>query len=196
MGRAPAPPGETIVRYSEIRKSIRDGDILLFRGNYLISKLFRKVDKSYYSHAALVAWWDDRLMVLQAEGAGIQAVPMSVAVDIYPGKVDWYKLRHEDFSDPQEKLAHVLTEAKSDLGLAYGYVDLLRNIWRWITKVKLRDPMKPHAMFCSEYVERSYRVGGMPLTDRPDVTTMPKHIAASKHLDYQQTIHRRSKSKS
>jgi hypothetical protein len=188
MARMPLVPLEKLVAYKDVRPQVKDCDVFLFRGTYLISKLFEKVDFSYYSHAALSAWWGDRLMILQAEGPGIQAVPMSVAVGSYPGRVDWYRLEPSSFPDGAAHLAGVLTEAKADLGLAYGFVDLLKNIWHGIAKIKLADPSYPRAMFCSEYVERCFRVAGMSLTGKPDITTFPKDIAASTHLAYMATI--------
>ncbi len=188
MARLPLVPLERLQTYGQIRGQVADGDVFLFRGRYLISKLFEKVDFSYYSHAALAVWWGDRLMILQAEGPGIQAIPMSVAVATYPGRVDWYRLRRDELQDLEKKLAAVLVEAKSDLGLAYGFGDLLRNIWHWIAKVKLADPVYPRAMFCSEYVERCFRQGGINLTGKPDITTFPKDIAASPSLAYMATI--------
>lgn len=181
-------PNEKPLPYHAVRNEVRDLDIFMFRGDYKSSKLFRLVDRSYYSHAALALWWRERLMILQAEGPGIQAVPMSVAVGSYPGRVDWYRLRRDQVPDFEAKLPRVVNEAKADLGLPYGFGDLLRNLKRWLTKVKLSDPSWPRAMYCSEYVERCFRVGGIPLSDRPDIITMPKHIAASPLLEYGATI--------
>jgi hypothetical protein len=188
MAKIPAGPEERQIDYATARAQIRDGDLFLFRGEYLISKLFRRVDHSYYSHAALAAWWGDRLMILQAEGPGIQAIPLSVAVGTYPGRADWYTLKREEIPDFAGKLRATLAEAKSDLGLAYGFRDLWRNIVRWAVRVKLADPVRPRSMFCSEYVERCFREGGMSLTNRPDITTFPKHIASSPLASYVGTI--------
>lgn len=184
------PPieNEKKVAYEEVRDQVLDADIFMFRGDYKSSKLFRLVDKSYYSHAALALWWRHRLMILQAEGPGIQAVPMSVAVGTYPGRVDWYRLKRDEIPEFDDKLKKLANEAKADLGLPYGFKDLWRNVMRWLTKVKLSDPMTPHAMYCSEYVERCFRIGGIPLSKRPDIITMPKHIAESPLIAYQATI--------
>ena len=179
---------ENEVPYDAVRPQVADADIFMWRGDYKSSKLFRLVDKSYYSHAALALWWHGRLMVLQAEGPGIQAVPMSVAVGTYPGRVDWFRLRREEIPEFDDKLARLANEAKADLGLPYGFGDLWRNVMRWLTKVKLADPVSPHGMYCSEYVERCFRVGGIPLSERPDIITMPKHIAVSPLIEYRATI--------
>jgi hypothetical protein len=188
MALVPSGPPEQEIAYADAHGRIRDGDLFLFRGEYLISKLFRRADRSYYSHAALSAWWGHRLMILQAEGTGIQAIPLSVAIGTYPGRADWYTLKREQVTDFDLKLGRALREAKSDLGLAYGYLDLLRNIARWAVHVRLADPTRPRAMFCSEYVERCFREAGMSLTNRPDIVTFPKHIAASPLVSYVGTI--------
>jgi len=179
-----AVPEERLAYYHEVRPQIRDGDLFLFRGRFLVSKLFEKLTHSYYSHAAIVAWWDGRLMILQAEGVGIQAIPLSVAVAEYPGRADWYRLRRDSFPDPDRSLKTVLAEAKADLGLSYGYADLARALWGYLKKLKLRDPVSPKGLYCSEYVEKCFDSGGMSLTGRPDITTFPQHIAESPRVEY------------
>ena len=39
------------VRYSEIRDDVDDGDVFLFRGNKIISRLFQAGSHSRYSHS-------------------------------------------------------------------------------------------------------------------------------------------------
>jgi len=185
-GQAPVP-SEKLEEYAAVRPRVADGDVFLFRGQYLISKLFERETHTFYSHAALAAWWGDRLMIMQAEAPGIQAIPMSVAIGTYPGRADWYALRRDE-DGFEQRLTRVLREAKSDLGLAYGYLDLLKNLVRSALKVKLSDPCRPRAMFCSEYVERAFREGGMSLTGKPDITTFPKDVAASPRLRYMATV--------
>jgi len=132
--------------------------------------------------------WGDRLMILQAEAQGIQAVPLSVAIAEYPGRVDWYRLRRESFDDADGKLKAVLVEAKSDLGLPFGYLDVLKRLLRWLKLFKLGNPVSPKGMFCSEYVARCFRIGGMPLRDTDDVDPWPQELAVSSHVEYVSTV--------
>ena len=76
-GRGVTEP-RVLVHYAGIRRETRDGDILLFRGKSWISRIICRVTRSPYSHAAIVAWWDERLMVLEAVGKGIVVSRMSV----------------------------------------------------------------------------------------------------------------------
>jgi hypothetical protein len=87
-----AQPGDPQLRYEAIRDQVEDGDILLFRGTVFLSRVIERVSHGAYSHCAIAANWGERKMLLQAEMlGGVQAVPMSVAVGTYPGRVEWYK---------------------------------------------------------------------------------------------------------
>jgi hypothetical protein len=185
MSTAPAPAAKPL-HYRDVRGDIADGDLFLFRGNMRSSRLFERGDHSYYSHVAVVHWWADRLMILQAEAPGIQAVPLSACIQEYPGRADWYRLRR-DAIDP-ERLKRVLWEAKAELGLPYGVRDLIRSLLYWGFRVKLPNNDRPRAMFCAEYVEWCFQAGGMPLCNLPPIATMPKHCAASPLIEYAGTI--------
>jgi len=180
--------------YGKVRPDIEDGDVFLFRGQYLLSKLWESFNRSYYSHVALAVRWGERMMILQAVPfGGIQAVPMSVAVRKYKGRVDWYKLKRDTFEDCIGRLPKVIEEAKVNLGKKYSYRDLLRSVLHWLANLKLKNRVRHEAMFCSEYVEHCFREGGMSLTDKADITTFPKDLETSRHLSYMKTIERGKK---
>ena len=81
----PARPRGEPVAYPDVRAQIQDGDVLLFQGTHWLSRLIRWGSKSPYSHAGVALWWGPRLMVVQAVGKGVEAVPLSHAVDRYSG---------------------------------------------------------------------------------------------------------------
>lgn len=175
------------VRYSEIRDRIEDADVFMFRGNKIISRLFQAGSHSKYSHSALAGWWHRRLMLFQAELACVQTVPLSVAVRSYDGLVDWYKIRPEHRQ--RVDVLDILDEAKANLGLAYGTTDVFRTILHEVANVSLPpDCESPHALFCSQYVARCFRVAGLPLRDEQDMAIFPSEVAASPVLQYMGTI--------
>ncbi len=187
--RRPRGPDEKPLDYSEVHNEIKDCDVFMFRGQYLISKLFEEADKSFYSHASFVGWWGDRLMILQAEGVGVQAIPLSVAIASYPGRVDWYRLKREEIPDCEAKVQAIMATARSQLGLMYGFGPLLGNILHWFySTFKLSDARQPDSMFCSQFVEYCFSSAGLPLSKLLTIETMPKHIARSPHLEYMATI--------
>jgi hypothetical protein len=186
---APASvPEDQQLQYGDIRARVEDGDILLFRGTIFLSRVIERVSHGAYSHCAIAATWGERKMILQAEiMGGVQAVPMSVAVGTYKGRVDWYKLRPEVRA--KLDLAVLLSEARADLGLTYATSDLLRVAAHSLFGAGLpTDCDNPHALFCSQYVERCFRKAGVFLSADSDVGTSPSGIANSQSLIYQGMI--------
>jgi len=198
--------------YSELRNQIEDCDVFLFRGDFKTSQLFEQWAFTYYSHVAFVLWCDDRLMVFQAEGRGIEAAPLSRVVDEYRGRVDWYRLKPnlsllpDDF-DLDAAKETVAAEGRARLGVRFGYLALLKNLVYWAINLELADPSLPKGMFCAQYVEHCFRHGGIPLAQveddegdekkrhwfkftKPtaDMATFPKHIKASPHIEYRATF--------
>ena len=164
----PEGPAEIPKNYNEEKENIRDCDLFLFKGNYRTSRLFSKLNLSFYSHAAFVLRWGGRLMVLQAEGKGIETIPLSVCIGEYPGRVDWYKLKYGELENwgvqnIDDALALVAAEGRADLGMKYGYIALLKNLSQWAFNVKLLDPVSPKGMFCSQYVAHCFSRAGIPI---------------------------------
>src|SRR3954471_19169994 len=115
-----------LVHYAGIRGEIRDGDILLFRGKSWLSRIIRRVTGSPYSHAAIVAWWSDRLMVLEAVGKGIVVTRMSIVVSQYSGKVELWT------TDEDLARTEVIRTAQHLLGKRYSPSKLIRNLGRLV----------------------------------------------------------------
>jgi hypothetical protein len=169
------------VHYAGIRRKIRDGDILLFRGKSWLSRIICRVTGSPYSHAAIVAWWDDRLMVLEAMGKGIVVSRMSIVVNQYSGKVELWT------TDEDLARTEVIRTAQRLLGKRYSAYKLVRNLERLVfgrPRHEQADPEAPPDDFvCSEFVSRVWRAGGIDLVaDAPDMYTKPSDIAKSPHL--------------
>jgi hypothetical protein len=170
-----------IVHYAGIRRGIRDGDILLFRGKSWLSRMICRITRSPYSHAAIVTWWNDRLMVLEAVGKGVVVSRMSIVVNQYSGKIDLWT------TDRNLARAEVIRAAQRLLGKRYSPYKLIRNLARLVLGRPRHDEADPEAppedFVCSEFVSRVWRAGGIDLVqDSPDVYTKPSDIAKSPHL--------------
>jgi len=169
------------VEYAGIRGQIRDGDILLFRGKSWISRLICWVTGSPYSHSAILAWWNGRLMVLEAVGPGVTTSRMSVVVSKYSGKVELWT------TDEHLARAEVIRTAQLLLGKRYSTFKLFRNLKQLVFGRPRQEPADPEAppedFVCSEFVSRVWRAGGIDLVkDAPDVYTKPSDIAKSPRL--------------
>ncbi|HUM13362.1 MAG TPA: hypothetical protein VLT82_20610 [Myxococcaceae bacterium] len=190
MAGSTVPPTEPRITraYAEIRDQVKDGDVILFRGNVLFSRIIQRISAGRYSHSALILEWGRRWMILQAELIeGVQAVPLSVAVARYHGDVDFYPLTPE--ARAKVDLPRLAAAAKSALGLRYAKLDLLRVAAHLLFSFPLpRYRRDPEALFCSQYVSRCFRVAGLDLVPESDVGTSPEQIATSRWLRYGGTI--------
>ena len=186
--RPSAPPPQAIAKYEEIRGDIRDGDIFLLRGAYLSSRLFERTTHGAYSHATIAMWWGDRLMLLQAEAAGVEAVPLSYAIGIYEGRCDWYSLRREAIPDFDLKFTAVAARAKAYLGIKYGYLNLFKKLFKRALGIHLHETKPDDGMFCSQFVAEAFKNGGMALVPRDAIDTFPADIAFSTIIEYRKTV--------
>lgn len=170
-------------RYKEYRGQIADGDVLCFSGRHWLSNWIRRLTHGRYSHGGLAFWWDDRLMVLQAEaGPGVQSLPASRAIAKYSGTVDWYPLAPEHRTDVFVK---TLTEvAMSRLGDPYSLLDLVRIGLHYAIGTRLpKETRTQHTFVCSQYVAHCYREAGLDLApSRPDIGTTPEDLSRSPFL--------------
>ena len=167
-----------VVDYPAIRDEIQDGDILLFRGKSWRSRLICWITGSPYSHAAILAWWNGRLMVLEAVPTGVVTSRMSLVVSKYSGKVELWT------TDEHLSRFEVIRTAQLLLGKRYSKFKLFRNLKQLVFGRGRDGPIDPEAapedFVCSEFVSRVWRAGGVDLVkDAPDVYTKPCDIAKS-----------------
>jgi len=166
--------------YGQNRSHIKNGDVLRYRGRSLESRIIRFVTGSRYSHAGLAAWWNNRLMVLEAVGRGVVVTPISRNLRSYPGGVEWFTSVEEIPDDQRLQMAEF---AQRELGKEYA-------LWRTLllglrvlfqsdveSKYRLR---REERLFCSHYVAQTYNAVGRDLKKRvSDRFMSPGDIAAS-----------------
>lgn len=173
------------LRYAAVRQGLRDGTVLLFRGTGLFASLIQAKGRSPYSHAALLAWWGHRLMVVEArEGAGVRAVPFSTVLAEGHYVEAWDVQVH--YEDPGARAACV-GEATSWLSTRYGWRTILRIGLaallvplafigpvralraRWSRPLRDSRGLPTAGLICSELVARAWAAAGVDLVpDLPD----------------------------
>ncbi len=174
---------KAVRRYDDARREIRNGDVLLYKGQGFLSRLIGLLTKSPYSHAGLAVWWYDRLMVMEAVGKGVVVTPLSVNVAHYEGGVEWYQYKEEIPEPDRLKMAHF---AQQQLGKEYAYWKMISILfyiifqWRMSRRDELRRTKK---LFCSYYVAQVYNSVGRDLKkDESDRFMSPADIANSPAL--------------
>jgi hypothetical protein len=173
-----------MVKYAQARDQIKNGDVLMYKGRGLVSSVIRWVTHSPYSHAALVAWWNQRLMVMEAKGQGVIVNPTSRSIRHYRGDVEWFSCKKEISEDDRLRMVKF---AQEELGKSYGrWKAILLGIKILFEHdLEKRDRLKREKrLFCSEYVAQIYNFIGLDLKKgRSDRFTKPDDIANSPLLE-------------
>lgn len=172
------------LEYKQTRDEIEDGDVLLFQGTGLFSRLIRWATRSRYSHSGIALWWNDRLMVLESTDPEVRVMPLSILVGHYP-RVDLYR--------PNLDVNHVAVfEASTEaLGKRYAVWTIVRYVRRILFRIRGGgDPRKPPDKFvCSQLVSFAYREAGIDLDSaNPDEFTTPEALSKSPFLTFVGTL--------
>lgn len=177
------------VNYQDYRAQMQDGDILLFKGQGPLSSIIKWKTNSSYSHAGIVAWWGDRLMVLEACGGGVRATPISYNLKSYKGDIDYLRTKEPLEPEARKKMVRF---AQSQLGKKYDVLRLIEFFIRLLKNDELEreeNVKVPSTYFCSEYVAETYVEGGCDLSlERSAQYTSPDIIASSDKLEFVGTL--------
>jgi hypothetical protein len=163
---------------------MKNGDVLMFTGEYWISAIIKLLTHSSYSHAGIVAWWNKRLMVMEADSKGVIVSRLSSKLDKYRGKVEWYACRQEISEENRKKMVDL---AQEELGKSFAKWKALLFGWRVFFKKSLskKDEFRrSNKLFCSHYVAEIYNRIGIDLKKkREDRFMSPQDIANSHQLE-------------
>jgi len=188
--------------YAEARSEIADGDLLLYRPRRgFFSRLIMVAGRSRYSHAAMAAWWNDRLMCLETrEGHGGRAVLLSSQVQRHPGRWDVYRFRFGCSPLPPGRLITCFRQGavsamKDFTGVPYGWGAIFQvalvhlPLVRFFARPATRDDAPLGIPFCAGAVAAAYRAAGFdPVPNLADRATEPGDLARSAAFRYRFTL--------
>lgn len=177
--------------YSDIRESLKTGDIVLFSGSGLVSNLIKLATGSKWSHVGMVLKLDEYDFVTLWESTtlnnrkdllsgsyrkGVQLVQLSSRVDSYDGEVAIKQL------DRPIPLANKkLTELRAKLkGRDYerSENELLKSVYDGMLGDNTQDLS---SVFCSELVAEAYKTLGL-LHNHPSNEFTPADFARMTEL--------------
>jgi len=173
-----------ILKYNEVRLQIKNGDVIMYTGKKILSRLISWLTRSPYSHAGIAVWWNERLMVMEAVGRGVTIVPLSRNIYQHHGNVEWFTCKKEISEEDRLKM---VIFAQEELGKSYARwkamllglkILLNRNLSR-------KDQLgMENKLFCSQYVAQIYNSIGLDLKkNREDRFMSPGDIARSPLLE-------------
>jgi hypothetical protein len=177
------------LKYDDVRRQIKNGDVFMYRGKGMQSTVIQWVTRSPYSHTGISAWWNERLMVMEAKGNGVVASPFSRSIGKYHGDVEWFGSTQEISEEDRLKM---VVFAQEELGKTYGR---WKAIILGIQTLFQRNPdkrdrlRKQKNLFCSEYIAQIYNSIDLDLKKRTsDQFMKPADIANSPLLEQKGTV--------
>ncbi len=186
-----------LVRLSQQASKIRSGDLLLFRGRGLVSRLIGVAGRTDYTHAARAIWWGDTLFCCEVrELKGGRAVTLASQVKKYAGLIDVFEVNPSRRWRNYDRCGAVRTMRRL-AGCDYGYLGVLKAalqhlpLWRFLVRPDMNDKkMTSQPPFCSQACAMADRVGGGvdPVPHLADRVTEPGDLARSPFYRYRFTL--------
>jgi len=165
-----------LVDYNNVRKDIRDGDILLCSGTGTFSRLIQKFTDSKWSHVGFILWAKrfDRLMVMESkESHGVRSVPLS-SYQKYKGKVTIW--RDSRWNGPDlKKLGQF---AIDHLGYSYDKKAIAKLALRISLNLK-REREDDDKFICSEFAAVCFEQVGLDYEWPNSGIIVPDHFATA-----------------
>ena len=160
-------------KYHEIRKELVTGDIILWRGKSLISRIIELF--TLYSHASLVVRMDmaqlkDRLFVIESLPEGLSIRLLSKKINNYHGKSYLFQptFVHLEGKEMQDKILEWAFN-KLARGISYDFKGLIANIFG-----RVHPDAKQY--FCSEFVADALIENGIKSYGPKDKAARPGDI--------------------
>lgn len=189
------------VPYHEAEGQIKESDVLLFRGEGLVSWLIKRYSSGVHSHVGMAHWDDDDLQCVEfREFKGGRAVSLKRVIETHPNNVDVFRAaRHIEFEDNDyiftDDVANEIADAMKDItGLPYGW----KNFWKLgkhylpfcrLAKQNIKDDDPTNVFVCSTAVAYAYRVAYVdPVPYLADSAVTPADLARSSIFQYKFTI--------
>lgn len=135
------------VKYSDVRQTIKTGDLLFWTGNCFECRIVRVFTGSTYSHVGIAWVVGDRIFVLEATPPVVRIYPLSNKVPFFLVKA------------PEELSAKALTFALEHVGKPYSRWEAIKAYLGLLLD-------KNKTWECVEYTQETWRVDGYSMNVR------------------------------
>jgi hypothetical protein len=143
-------------KYQTIRPSIKDGDLVLFRGTKLLAKIIQNCDKAYFNHIGIVMETHGALLIVDSQAEGVVADRLSKRIKDYKNGDFCVILSIEKVLDAE--LDRIMErQDKKDILYDYGngFKELMNRKFGWNLKIKANEDKDICSDFVYEYALRN-----------------------------------------
>ncbi|MDB5986286.1 MAG: hypothetical protein JWR16_1339 [Nevskia sp.] len=155
-------------RYADVRDSLASGDLLFAAGNYLFSRLIRRMTHSAWSHVGIIYREPllDRVLLLESvETFGVRFAPLSKYLSNYAngkpydGEIAIARIRGLDHA----RMTAAMRFGLDQLADPYDRGQVYRVLGRVLLGRVARQLRRQDAFICSELVHECFLSGGADL---------------------------------
>lgn len=203
-------------KYSEVKNLIEEADLILFKGNGIVSPLLRMVGRSEYTHVGIASWkytrgkdglcYPDVLECIEyKEFRGARTTNMDIQVNNHSGRIDVFRPSRQIQVFNEKNLSgewiyldpfSVTNIIRIEAGMPYGWDDIFKiaityiPFSRLIFKTDMNDDTSDdESRVCSGSISRAYRLGYCdPVKFLADDYTQPGDLARSVMFSYLFTL--------
>ena len=150
------------MKYEQLRDNIKNGDLVLVKGEGFGHTVVRISTGESFSHVGLFLWMEDGLWVADMNIYGnYRLTPASQYTKMYlRGSVFWGEAP-ELFKEKAESIRNVILSYRKQ---TYSVPSLLSVL----TSQIVRRPMRNHGLVCSTFVEKIWESVGFKFDKNPD----------------------------
>ncbi|MEC2198088.1 YiiX/YebB-like N1pC/P60 family cysteine hydrolase [Bacillus subtilis] len=176
-----------IIKYRDLNNDLKNGDLLLCSGEYLVSKLIKQVSNSQFSHVGFIVKWKGlSLLIESVEDDGVRIVPLEHYLNNYEntnkgynGKL--YIARHKQLNnDNVEKQNKIIVKGLSLLNKNYDKSEIAQIVAR--IGLGLGKHKNNEEFICSEFVDVCFKEADICFSSDEKGFIFPEHIAADPNV--------------
>jgi len=144
-------------KYNANRHLIKNGDLILFRGNHIMAKAIQYFDSAYYNHIGIVMECNGRLFIIDSNADGVEPEFLSTRMKKY---VDFSIL---EINKPQNEIDLALYKilAKAEYHIKYDFMLALRIVISRKFGYDLKFLGDSDRVICSDWARRLTNAVGL-----------------------------------
>ena len=139
-------------KYNLLRPQIADGDLILFHGTRLISKIIQWCDSSYYNHIGVVTERHGALFIVDASSDGVQADRLSYRINGYKNGGDFTIIKSLKSREEINLQMKILLARSDGNTIKYDYNNGSKELFNRKFKNRFKINNYDNHNICTKYV--------------------------------------------
>ena len=137
-------------KYDRLRPIMRQGDVIVFRGHKLLSKIIQESDSNaYYNHVGVIGEISGALFIIDSNGNGVHPERLSERV---LGYSDFTIIRSDKSQEEIDEKLRNLLKKQDDTEIKYDFINGAKAVFnRWF-KLNFKTKKVYNRDICSMFV--------------------------------------------